>query len=246
MIIYPKVHLARFVNRPNRFIAECQLMDTAEVVTVHVKNTGRCRELLLPNSEVALSYQASATRRTDYDLIAVKKRAEWFNIDSQVPNALASEALLSKRIILPDLKGEICSLKREQTFNNSKFDILIETDQGQKAFVEVKGMTLENQAIGAFPDAPTVRGLKHVNELMEAKKAGYNCYILFIVQFEKVKVATIHKEMQLALANAISVGQKEGLHVIAYNCQVTPETIEVQKQIPFDLVQEFKNPTIEK
>lgn len=242
MIIYPEVHLAKFIKRPNRFIAECQLIDSKKNVTVHVKNTGRCKELLLPGVEVALSYQASATRKTDYDLIAVKKAAKWINIDSQIPNQLASEGLLDKTIILPGLVGEICSLKREQSFGNSKFDIWIATDQGEQAFVEVKGMTLENKEIGAFPDAPTIRGLKHVKELAEAKKVGYQSYVLFIIQFEKVKVATIHEQMQPALAEAIFSGQKAGIHVIAYNCQVTAATIAVQKSIPFELNQEFRDP----
>lgn len=242
MIIYPEVHLANFINRPNRFIAECRLIDSGEKVTVHVKNTGRCKELLLPNVEVALSYQASPTRKTDYDLIAVKKATEWINIDSQIPNQLASEGLLDKTIILPGLVGEISSLKREQTFGNSKFDILVETDQGEQAFIEVKGMTLTNKAIGAFPDAPTLRGLKHINELTAAKKAGYHCYVLFIVQLERVKVATIHKKMQPALAEVISLGQKVGLHVIAYTCQVSPATIKLHKQLPFKLNQAFEDP----
>ncbi|MBP2098377.1 sugar fermentation stimulation protein A [Enterococcus rivorum] len=242
MIIYPEVHLARFIKRPNRFIAECQLIDSGEIVTVHVKNTGRCKELLFPDTEVALSYQASEKRKTDYDLIAVKKVEEWINIDSQVPNQLASEGLLEKKILLPGLAGEICSLKREQKFGNSKFDILVETDQGEQAFVEVKGMTLENNEIGAFPDAPTIRGLKHVEELIKAKKIGYQCYVLFIIQFEKVKTATIHEKMQPSLAEAISLGQKAGVHVLAYSCQVSPATIDIQKQIPFELNQEFEDP----
>ncbi|WP_179190392.1 DNA/RNA nuclease SfsA [Candidatus Enterococcus mansonii] len=243
---YPNVHLAQFNHRPNRFIAECTLQDTGEKVTVHVKNTGRCKELLLPNVEVALSYQPSPTRKTDYDLIAVKKEAAWFNIDSQVPNALASQALIDGTITLPELNGQIVLVKREKRFAQSQFDILVETDTGQQAFVEVKGMTLENHAIGAFPDAPTIRGLKHVTELIEAIHEGYQSYVLFVIQFENVELATIHTNMQPALAEMISTGQKQGLRVIAYNCQVAPDKIEIAHQIPFDVAKTFEEPNSER
>ncbi|WYJ89806.1 sugar fermentation stimulation protein [Enterococcus sp. 9E7_DIV0242] len=242
MIVYPEVHLARFLCRPNRFIAECELIETGEQVTVHVKNTGRGKEVLLPGAKVALSHRPSPKRKTAYDLIAVKKAEQWFNIDSQVPNALAAQALLDGDILLPNLNGAIRSLKREQRYGHSKFDIFIETDKGQKAFVEVKGMTLENDRIGAFPDAPTLRGLKHVKELTEAISEGYQCYVLFIAQFELLDYATINKEMQPALAQAIFDGQQAGLTVLAYNCHVLPESIQVVGKIPFDLEQAFIQP----
>ncbi|MGX7244059.1 DNA/RNA nuclease SfsA [Enterococcus quebecensis] len=243
---YPKVYLAHFNHRPNRFIAECTLQETGERVTVHVKNTGRCKELFLPNVEVALSYQPSPTRKTDYDLIAVKKNSAWFNIDSQVPNTLASQAILDGTIVLPGLNGQIVSVKREKRFAQSQFDILVETDTGQKAFVEVKGMTLENHGIGAFPDAPTIRGLKHVTELIEAIQEGYQSYVLFVIQFEKVELATIHTKMQPALADMISIGENQGLRVIAYNCCVTPDTIAIEHQVPFDVTKTFEDPNSER
>lgn len=246
MITYPNISLAHFIQRPNRFIAECQLQETGELVTVHVKNTGRCKELLHPNAEVVLSYQPSPKRKTEYDLIAVKKGAAWFNIDSQVPNALASQAIVDGTIILPGLKGKIVSLKREKRFAQSKFDILVETDTGNQAFIEVKGMTLENHALGAFPDAPTLRGLKHVGELIDAMKAGYQSYVLFVVQFEKVIAATIHTNMQPALAEMILSGQEQGLSVIAYNCCVTPDTIAIEHQVPFDVTKTFEDPNSER
>ncbi|MBL1227889.1 DNA/RNA nuclease SfsA [Enterococcus sp. BWB1-3] len=242
MIVYPDVYRARFVCRPNRFIAECIVEETGEKVTVHVKNTGRGREVFLSNAEVALSYRPSPKRKTDYDLIAVKKGRQWFNIDSQIPNALAAEGLLDGTIELPGLNGEIASIKREKKYGNSQFDLFIETNKGQQAFVEVKGMTLENERIGAFPDAPTLRGLKHVKELTAAIHAGYQCYVLFIAQFEQIDVATINDEMQLELAQAVLLGQESGLQVLTYNCQVTPETIRVLKAVPFDLNQKFKQP----
>ncbi|MGX7413900.1 DNA/RNA nuclease SfsA [Enterococcus caccae] len=243
---YPNVHIAHFIDRPNRFIAECRLKETGEMVTVHVKNTGRCKELFYSDVEVALSYQPSPKRKTDYDLIAVKKGEEWFNIDSQVPNALAAQALLNGTIRLPGLKGKITSVKREKRFAQSQFDILIETDTGNQAFVEVKGMTLENRKIGAFPDAPTLRGLKHVTELIEALQVGFQSYVLFVVQFEKVEATTIHTTMQPALAEMILSGQKQGLSVIAYNCSVTPDTIAIEHQVPFDVTKTFEDPNSER
>ncbi|MEI5991314.1 sugar fermentation stimulation protein [Enterococcus termitis] len=246
MITYPNVHLAHFIDRPNRFIAECRLQETGEMVTVHVKNTGRCKELFHPEVEVALSYQPSPKRKTDYDLIAVKKAAAWFNIDSQVPNALAAQAIEEGTIVLPGLKGAVVSVKREKRFAQSQFDILVETDTGNQAFVEVKGMTLENKGLGAFPDAPTLRGLKHVTELIEAMEAGYQSYVLFVVQFEKITGATIHTAMQPALAQMIGSGQNKGLSVIAYNCSVTPDTIAIEHQVPFDVTKTFEDPNSER
>lgn len=246
MITYPTIHLAKFIQRPNRFVAKCSLGDKEEPIIVHVKNTGRCKELLLPNVEVALSYQPSSKRKTDYDLIAVKKENQWINIDSQVPNALAAQALLDGTICLPKLNGQIVSVKREIKYENSRFDLLIQTDRDSLAFVEVKGMTLENNQISAFPDAPTLRGLKHINELISAQSEGYQCYVLFVIQFEQVKKATIHQEMQPELAQMIQYGQAQGIQVVAYNCQVTPATISVDKAIPFDVNDHFENPNKER
>ncbi|PZL71020.1 sugar fermentation stimulation protein [Enterococcus sp. AZ177] len=246
MIAYQNVHLAHFMNRPNRFIAECRLQETGEMVTVHVKNTGRCKELFHPEVEVALSYQPSPKRKTAYDLIAVKKDKAWFNIDSQVPNALAADGIQDGTIILPGLKGDIVSIKREKRFAQSKFDLLVETDTGNQAFVEVKGMTLENHGVGAFPDAPTLRGLKHVTELIEAMKEGYQSYVLFVVQFEQVEAATIHTNMQPALTEMILSGQTQGLSVIAYNCSVTPDTIAIEHPVPFDVKTTFEDPNSER
>lgn len=239
---YPNVQLAYFIERPNRFIAHCRLMETNAEVITHVKNTGRGKEVFLPGAVVALSYQPSPKRKTDYDLIAVKKGSIWINIDSQVPNTLVNEALKNGQIVLPGLVGTIQTVKREQRFAHSKFDFLVETDADEQAFVEVKGMTLENKGIGAFPDAPTLRGLKHVTELMAATKAGYRCYVLFVVQFEEIKQATIHQEMQPAFAENVGAAIDQGVQVLAYNCHVTPATIELKSQVTFDLLQAFDDP----
>lgn len=239
---YPKVEVAQLIERKNRFIAHCYLPSEEREIVVHVKNTGRCRELFYPGAEVAVSYQASATRKTDYDLIAVKKGQNWINIDSQVPNLLAFEGIRDGQIVLPGITGEITTIKREVTFNHSRFDVYLETDQAEKVIVEVKGMTLENNQIGAFPDAPTARGLKHVRELIDLGKNGYQVYVLFIVQMADIKLATIHQEMQPALATTIGEGLTSGLQVLAYTCQVTPSSIDVKERIPFDLSATFINP----
>jgi len=239
---YSAIHLASFIERSNRFIARCHLLDSGEEIITHVKNTGRSKELLVPEALVAINHQPSDKRKTAYDLIAVKKGDMWINIDSQIPNALASEGILADKIKLLGLKGSINYLKREYTFERSKFDIYFETDQQEKGFVEVKGMTLENHGIGAFPDAPTLRGLKHVEELRLAQSMGYHCYVLFIVQFPTIQVATIHREMQPALYESVKMAETDGVQILAYNCDVDQESISIKEAVPFDLKQKFIDP----
>lgn len=241
---YSSIQLATFVERRNRFIACCRLLTTGEEVVVHVKNTGRSKELLLPDALVGINYQPSPKRKTAYDLVTVKKDKMWINIDSQIPNPLAAAGIMSGAIRLPGLKGSVTFLKRETTFEHSKFDIYFETDQGEKGFVEVKGLTLENQGIGAFPDAPTLRGLKHVEELRLAQKQGYHCSVLFIVQFPKIQVATIHRQMQPALYDAVKKAEADGVNILAYNCEVDQETIFLKEKVSFDLKQNFVDPNL--
>lgn len=241
---YTNIKLAYFLERPNRFIAYCRLLSTGETVITHVKNTGRGKEVLLPEAIVALNYQPSPKRKTDYDLIAVKKGEMWINIDSQIPNALAADGLLQGTITLPHLKGQLSFLKREYLYGHSKFDIYFETNYGEKGFVEVKGMTLENYGIGAFPDAPTLRGKKHVLELAEAVKAGYKSYLLFIVQFPKIRTATIHQAMQPDFFQAVVQAEQDGMTILAYNCEVDESTIELIGQVPFNLAQSFIDPNL--
>ncbi len=238
---YKDVILAAFIERVNRFIAHCRL-ETGELVVVHVKNTGRGKEVLLPGAVVALQHCPAPTRKTSYDLIAVKKKNAWFNIDSQLPNRLAYEGILDGKIILPGLAGEVTLLKREVRFENSKFDLALETTLGEKVFIEVKGMTLENLRIGAFPDAPTLRGKKHVHELADAIKEGYRSYVLFIIQFEEVQLATIHTAMQEELRNEFLQAMADGVQVLAYNCIVEPNTVTVKEAIPFELDYPFIDP----
>lgn len=237
---YPTIVPAYFIKRVNRFIATCRLEDLTEVV-VHVKNTGRGKEVLLPGAEVGLSYQPAPTRKTKYDLVSVKKGSFWINIDSQIPNTIVAEGIKEGQILLPELTGAPTLLKREVVYQHSKFDIYVETPQ-EKAFVEVKGLTLENLGIGAFPDAPTLRGLKHVHELRQAQREGYRCYVVFLIQFEPVKVATIHKAMQPALWEEIKAAQADGVTILAYNCHVERGAITLLQQIPFAVDQAFQDP----
>ncbi|QIL46966.1 DNA/RNA nuclease SfsA [Vagococcus coleopterorum] len=237
---YPKVETVPLLQRDNRFIAQVTLPNQEEPERVHVKNTGRCKELLFPGAEVAISYQGSATRKTDYDLIAANKNGTWVNIDSQVPNQLAAEGIASGAISLPGLVGPITEVKREVTFGSSRFDVVVETATGQTAIVEVKGMTLEANGIGAFPDAPSLRALKHVKELAALQKEGYQTYVLFIAQLESVSKGTVHTERQPELSAALQAAMTAGTQVLVYNCQVTADTIELKEEIAFDLAIEFK------
>lgn len=198
--------------------------------------------MLVANAQVALDYCPSPTRKTSYDLIAVKKGKDWYNIDSQAPNELVAEALEQQIIQLEGLKGSVTLIKREVTFQHSKFDFYFETDQGEKGFIEVKGMTLENQQVGAFPDAPTQRGLKHVRELKEAQLQDYKCFVLFIAQFENFQTATIHSEMQPALHKAVVEAMEVGVRVSTYSCFVSETYIRIKQKVPFDVNAPFVDP----
>lgn len=240
---YQQVETAFFIDRPNRFIANCVKKD-GEAIIAHVKNTGRGKEVLISGAEVAVAFAPGPKRKTNYDLIAVKKKQQWFNIDSQLPNKLAIDAILDGTIQLPGAMGEFTLYKREVKYRHSKFDIYLETSSGQKIFVEVKGMTLENESVGAFPDAPTLRGLKHIEELTQAQLEGYHSYVLFIAQFEHLHIATIHEVMQPELANMTRYAQLNGVQVLAYNCQVTSDEVRVKQAIPFDVDYPFKDPIL--
>lgn len=234
MAIYEAIEIVTFKERQNRFIATC-VKDTGEEIVTHVKNTGRCKELLIPGVQVAVNYQDKVTRKTKYDLVAVMKNKKWFNIDSQLPNQLVDEGLKQNLLEFAILKGEISDFKREFTYKKSRFDFLIETNQNERLLLEVKGMTLEHNRVGSFPDAPSLRALKHINELIEAKKDGYLVAVLFVVQFEEIDVATINKEMQPELHVAFQKAIENELEVLAYNCLVASDKVTLNKKVPFKL-----------
>ena len=230
---YKKIVEATFIERPNRFIAYCKL--NGKVEKVHVKNTGRCRELLIPDCTVYLEESDNPNRKTKYSLIAVKKGNRLINMDSQVPNKVVYEALINKTIILPELDEEIAFIKPEKIYGNSRFDIYLETEN-KKAFIEVKGVTLEEDNIVLFPDAKTERGVKHINELIEAKKDGYHSYIVFVIQMKDVKYFTPNIKMHKELGDALIQAQNTGVNILAYDCEVTPNSIEIKDEVNVKLL----------
>ncbi len=221
---YRNITQAEFIERINRFIAYVQLGGRRE--KVHVKNTGRCRELLLPGAKVYLDKSDGPKRATAYDLVAVEKNGRMINMDSQAPNKAVGEWLI-KRELFPDL----CLVRPEATYGNSRFDFYMETEK-EKIFLEVKGVTLEEDGVVRFPDAPSERALKHVEELIAAKEAGYRAIILFVIQMEGVRYLMPNYETHAAFGEALARAQAAGVELLAYDCQVTPEGMELRSPVP--------------
>lgn len=215
---YEHITYGKFDSRPNRFIARVLVDGRLEMV--HVKNTGRCRELLLPGVDVILEVSDNPKRKTKYDLIGVyKENSGWVNIDSQAPNKVVMEWLEQQ---------EYTYIKPEYTYGDSRIDFYMEKGE-EKFLMEVKGCTLEVDGIGYFPDAPTERGVKHLRELVKAVKAGYQCYVAFVIQMEGIhevrpNVAT-HKEFGQALEEAKAAGVK----ILYLGCRVTEDTLEIDR-----------------
>ena len=227
---YEQIEKAYFESRPNRFIAYVDRLSQRE--KVHVKNTGRCRELLLPGAEVYLeesSMDRQEGRKTRYDLIAVKKGERIINMDSQAPNLAVYEWLLKKELF-PDL----VSVRPETTYGDSRFDFYVET-QDEKIFLEVKGVTLERDGAVLFPDAPSERAVKHVKELIKAAKDGFTSYLIFVIQMQDVQYFMPNEETQPEFAEVLREARKEGVKILAYDCQVTPESMEIRKPVPVKL-----------
>ncbi len=219
---YKNVIEAEFMSRPNRFIARVKINGVEE--TVHVKNTGRCKELLVPGAKVYLEPETNPARKTKYDLIAVEKRldngeAKLINMDSQIPNAVAGEWLPESGLFSKSAK-----YKREVGFGNSRFDFYVE-DGERKAFLEVKGVTLENDGAVLFPDAPTERGVKHLNELAYCIECGYEAYLLFVVQMKNVKYFTPNTKTHPEFAEALWAAYQKGVKIFAFDCVVEPDSI---------------------
>lgn len=228
---YDKVIKAKFISRPNRFIAYC--MVDGGVDTVHVKNTGRCRELLVPDSTVYLSVSDNTQRKTKYDLIAVEKvtgqGTVLINMDSQAPNEAAYEWICSGGIF-----GGGAIVRREVKYGNSRFDIYVEQGD-RRAFVEVKGVTLENDGVASFPDAPTERGIKHLYELAAAKDDGYEAYVLFVVQMKGIRAFTPNDETHKAFGDALRSVSRLGVTVLAYDCTVTPDEMAIDAPVEINI-----------
>lgn len=224
-MIYSKVIPGIFLSRPNRFIAHV-LVDGQEEI-VHVKNTGRCKELLIPGATVYL-YCApeNSPRKTKYDLIAVRKGDRLVNMDSQAPNAVAEEWL---RKGLPHAE-----IRREVTFGDSRFDFHIR--EGEKTtFLEVKGVTLERDNIAMFPDAPTERGLKHLRELIRCRAQGYEAAVLFVVKMKGIQAFRPNDETHSAFGQALREAQAAGVKILVMDCIVTPNTLTIDTPIALEL-----------
>ncbi len=229
---YESVQPAVFVERPNRFIARC-LLDGQEV-RAHVKNTGRCRELLLPGATVYLENSQNPKRKTAYSLIAVDKGGLLINMDSQAPNVLAQEAFLSGQVTLPGFHSGAFSLRREVTHGDSRFDLYLEEGE-RRAFVEVKGVTLEENGIALFPDAPTQRGVKHVEGLIRAVGEGYTAALLLVVQFAGAKGFCPNDKTHPQFGESLRRAQAAGVQLLCYGCTVAPSHVEVTDPVPIRL-----------
>ena len=217
---YSNVVEARFVNRPNRFIAHVEL--DGQIETVHVKNTGRCKELLLPGAKVILERSDNLTRKTRYDLIAVyKEPIGLINMDSQAPNKVVKEWLEGQ---------DFDYVKPEYTYGKSRIDFYMEKGT-DKYLLEVKGCTLENNGHCNFPDAPTERGVKHLHELIKAKKDGYRTAVLILVQMEKVTDFSPNDETHKAFGDILRLAASKGVEILCYNCKVTPDSLELKDKV---------------
>lgn len=262
---YKHIVTGRFLERPNRFIARVEIGDAEdeccrgreptydtgqeqesksdriksnhaqgrkknpETETVHVKNTGRCRELLQKGARVYLERSDNPVRRTAYDLVAVEKGTRLINMDSQAPNKAAEEWLRSGAFL-----SDIRLLQPEFRYGNSRFDFYMET-ASERIFMEVKGVTLEEDGVVFFPDAPSERAVKHVEELILARHAGYRCFVLFVIQMENVKYFTPNRRTHPEFAEALCRAEQAGVEILACDCLVTPESMRINRSVPIIL-----------
>ena len=221
---YHKIVKAVFVERPNRFIAHVETEDGMQ--RVHVKNTGRCRELLVPGATVYLEEGTNPNRKTRYDLVAVEKGDRLINMDSQVPNQVFGEWAAAGGFL-----PEVLAIRREAPYGGSRLDFCLETPEGLH-FVEVKGVTLEEDGRARFPDAPTERGVKHIRELQRAVEAGHGATLFFVVQMEGVRSVAPNDETHPAFGEALRQAAAAGVCVRACDCSVAPEGISIRGPVP--------------
>ncbi len=230
-MIYKNIVEAIFLKRENRFIAKCLVDD--KIVNVHVKNTGRCQELLIEGTKVYLEKSYSDKRKTPYSLITVLKGDRLINIDSQIPNKVVYENLISGKI---DLKlGNLNLIKNEFKYGNSRLDIYTETDT-DKILIEIKGVTLEKNNIALFPDAPTERGIKHINELINATNVGYKTFIIFIIQMANISHFSPNITTHKAFGEKLKEAKENNVSILAYDCNITPNSIELLNNIKVKLI----------
>ena len=219
---YKNMVQGRFLSRSNRFVAHVEI--DGDVQIVHVKNTGRCRELLPGGAQVWCEISDNPHRKTKYDLICVQKGERLINMDSQAPNAAVGEWLRGGGF------GDVDDVRAEVKYGSSRFDFAFQKD-GKPCFMEVKGVTLENDGICAFPDAPTLRGAKHLRELAQAAQAGYGAYVLFVIQMENVRYLHPNDATDPEFGAALRQAAQAGVTVLAMDCSVTPECMKLQKSV---------------
>lgn len=220
---YEKMEPAVFLERPNRFVAYVERAGRREIC--HVKNTGRCRELLVPGAELYVQRSDNPARKTALDLIAVKKGSQWVNMDSQAPNKAAAEWLRQGGLGCREI-----TIRPEYKYGDSRFDFFLEAD-GRKAFMEVKGVTLEEDGIARFPDAPTERGVKHIRELIRCLDAGYEAYVFFVIQMKGVRAFEPNDRTHPAFGEALREAAKKGVQILAYDCVVRPDEMSIDQRI---------------
>lgn len=223
-MIYENIKPAKFISRPNRFIANIEINGNYEIC--HVKNTGRCREFLIKGADIFVQEADSITRKTKYDLISVYKQERLINMDSQVTNKVIQEWLQEGSLF-----EQISLIKPESKYKNSRFDFYVESGE-RKIYIEVKGVTLEEDGVVMFPDAPTERGVKHLRELEECINEGFEAYVIFVIQMSDVKVFKANEEMHKAFADTLTRVYEKGVNVLAYECLVTENSIRISKQVP--------------
>ncbi|WP_346909972.1 A/G-specific adenine glycosylase [Faecalicatena orotica] len=221
---YERIDKAVFLERPNRFIAYAEIGGKKE--TIHVKNTGRCAELLKPLAPVYVQKSDNPERKTQWDLIAVEKGDILVNMDSQIPNRVVQEYIEKGNLF-----GEKPYVRPETTYGNSRFDLYVESGE-RKIFIEVKGVTLEEDGVARFPDAPSERAVKHVEELCLAVKEGYEAYIIFVIQMKPIRYFTPNMDTHPAFGEALKKARASGVKVLAYDSIVTPESIELDQPVP--------------
>ncbi len=217
---YDKIIKAKFLSRPNRFIAYAEI--DGRIEKCHVKNTGRCRELLVEGCTVYLEQAKNPDRKTRFDLVAVEKNGLLINMDSYAPNLAVGEFLPK---LFPD-----SNIRAEYKHGDSRFDFYIE-DNNRKILLEVKGVTLENDGIVMFPDAPTERGAKHVSELAKSVDEGYEAYLFFVVQMRGVKYFTLNAATDPRFADEVRKAAGKGVKILAYDCEVTPEAMKINERV---------------
>ena len=224
---YPNIHPARFLDRPNRFVAHCE--KDGQVLTVHVKNTGRCRELLVPGAQVWLTHSDNPARKTAWDLIAVQKGSRLINMDAAAPNA-AFGAYARGGQFLPGTE----QIRAEVRFGASRFDFCLEA-AGKTHYVEVKGVTLEEDGVVRFPDAPTERGVKHLKELQAAAAAGFGAHAVFVIQMADVRHFEPNDRTHPAFGAALREAARNGVQLHAFCCRVSPDAMELSAPVPVHL-----------